>query len=795
MSKRPASAAPRTFFLNEKHQLAPVEKGGGGIQPQYADINWVSKGKQISNSIATVAKAVEGSRDPLKNERYFVIADPVASVKKKSTNKKLAPTGERAEDTDFGGAHGRVFERLGLDLLQVLPDGKAVVHASVDTFEQLRDRTSSLGKLGVREQARWATIDAFEEIPLQLRVDQEWLDSLHREQPADVVIELQPVLARLQADRVVRAIAELITPRLGERLTGTGSDFSGRQWFRGKLALRSIRAVAKDFYSVQSLHPPLYSIAASSHGRRASASVEVTPAPAVDVTKLPSVAVVDLGVPPHHKLLAPFRVRGFYGPDVPERPVGDHGSFVASRIVFGDCATPEQLLTAIPRCAFWDAMVGDYPTSAADMNRVNDKAVLPALQGVKGAAPDVRVFNLSFGDTRPLAQLSQVERLEKLALVQDLDNFAFATDSLVVVAAGNTRSGVQPAEPYPGHIADPAWGLGAWACGFNTLVCGSYVDRISASGLVRNSGWPSPFTRIGPGVCEGPVPGFAAPGGNTNDQWAAARGMGVLGLSDQGLVEDRWGTSHAAPILSREAAITMHELARYCPTGSRPFAVLARAFLTLVAERTASEERVRALVERTLGHGRTHSGRLFAPQTGSAVILWQGQIESPADKLRVQIPIPLAWLRSAADPVLRLVVCWDGPVNHAATATWACRKLKPVVHLGPDADFVTAPRGSHPSYPVVDRRYRLSKYASGKKAASGDIWLVELSYDDVAPYPPAMDFDPRQRVAFAAELFDAGENPVDPQASVQALPLSASMIQLAAAPVPIRPPILVKSRA
>ncbi len=381
-------------------------------------------------------------------------------------------------------------------------------------------------------------------------------------------------------------------------------------------------------------------------------------------------------------------------------------------------------------------------------------------------------------------------------MLQDLDNFIFANDVMVIVAAGNSVPGLQPNDAYPRHYTDSRWSLGPWACGFNTLVCGSYVSRLSANGLVKTVGWPSPFSRVGPGLCEAPVPTFGAPGGNTNDAWGFAAGMGVWGFSGAGRQEDRTGTSHAAPILAREAAITVQHLQSACAPGTQPFGVTARAFLALTAQRTTEDARVAELARRTLGLGRTSASRIASPTTGSAILLWQGCIESPNDTVRIQLPVPLDWLRHAQIPILRLVVCYDPPVNEAAHAIWACRKVKPVLRLGPDEYAPRARAGGHPSYPLVLRRYDLGRYTpGGAKAAQGDMWLVELSYEEVFAYPPGMDFAPQQRVAFAAEICDEGSQPLDPQAAMQALPIAASMTRLSIQSSAIRSPVIIRSRA
>lgn len=102
-------------------------------------------------------------------------------------------------------------------------------------------------------------------------------------------------------------------------------------------------------------------------------------------------------------------------------------------------------------------MVGDYPAGTRRTDRVDDKFVMEVLRGIVGGAPDVRVFNLSFGNERPLSAFNEVERGEHRINLRDLDNFVFATDSIVVVAAGNSPPGLIPNPNYPDHHEDPRW--------------------------------------------------------------------------------------------------------------------------------------------------------------------------------------------------------------------------------------------------------------------------------------------------------------------------------------------------
>jgi hypothetical protein len=781
---------PKHFFLNEAHELAPVDKTGGGRVPEYVEIPWAQKARRLSDSISRARREVAASEDPLRAERLFVLARPVAELRKRSANERIAQDGVVREVPTFGGTQGRVFSRLGLDLIRVVDDGSAIVHADPERLDSLAQRAGELGDLGAREQVRWVAIDEFDTIPIQLRVDQAWLQSIRGQDIADVIFELQPILGRVDADRVVRAIVERLTRRQ-EGVFGSGSDFSGRYWFRGKASRGAIRSIAEGFTSVQSIHSPLHSVVMAARGRpqqvRAEAPRHIRAAPP---QQLPCVALLDLGVPADHVHLAQARRGQFVAQDAMIEPGNDHGPFVASRLVFGHHNSPQELEEAHATCAFYDA-----PVAEGHEGRVNDKVVMDALRGVRGAAMDVRVFNLSFGDKRPLGAFGEVERREKRLLLQDLDNFIFAYDVFVVVAAGNSGLGQIPNTAYPNHLDDPAWALGSWACGFNTSVCGAYVANVSAGALVTTAGWPSPFSRLGPGLVDCPVPSFCAPGGNSTPNYRHAHGLGVWGYSGDGMAEDQCGTSFAAPLLAREAALALEKMKPFCPAGTVPFASTVRALLAASARPTASDPEIQELLRRAGGRGEATADLLDRASNDRVLLFWQGIVESSRDVVRVQFPVPSAWLTDALEPTLRVFVAYFPPVNEAATSTWACRRVNVTVHPGPEARGLRGSSREHDCYPLYSRDFKLKRYApEGDRAAEGDMWVFDISYEEIFDYPPAMEFDPRQRVSVVAQLFDAHDQGLGPQVLVQTMPNATTMNRLSATAVAIRNPIVVRGR-
>jgi hypothetical protein len=176
-------------------------------------------------------------------------------------------------------------------------------------------------------------------------------------------------------------------------------------------------------------------------------------------------------------------------------------------------------------------------------------------------------------------------------------------------------------------------------------------------------------------------------------------------------------------------------------------------------------------------------------------MIWQGVIEGPDDIVRVQMPIPKVWFDTAKSPRLRLVVAWDSPVNAAAHDVWASRRV--IAHFlprpRPEGKALYGSRGGHGSYPLLDRTYDLRRIPQGVQI-DGDMWLLELAYEQIADYFPGITFSPQQRVSFAAELYDAEETPVCPQAALQSLPIAQTMHRLSIPQAVVRTPVILRAR-
>ena len=784
---------PKTFFLNERQELASFDREGGGRSSPLVAINWDLHSAQLGRSFSRVATAPRASRDPAAEGHRFIVAVPAAGVAKHSDSKKAVASGGTLTDIpSFGGEQSKLFKKMGMDLIEALPGGRAAVHVPATRVDQLVATITALPGATAREQSRWINFSVFEAIDWSSRVDVAWLNSLGRGGIVDTAIKFQPTLTRVEVQDVLQAIANA----LGQngRLLRAGREFSGRYWCTGQLLKESIELIAREFPSVQSIIPrsttPVAAKRRTAAGSRTTAGPSFSILPGLPVDQLPTVAVVDTGIPEAHPHLGPYRRSGYRNPDIDPvvRFMGDHGSTVASCVAFGrmnlSAGPPSAVAGA---CRVMDVMV------SLDANQIDDESVVTAIDTVVATAPDVRVFNLSFGGA-PMDTFDHTKRREELIKLQDLDNLAFARDILLVVAAGNTPPGLLPDKPYPNHFSDPRWALGTHARSFNAAVCGAYVDALGAEPVAGVLGAPSPFTRIGPGLCGAPVPGFGAPGGDTLASYDWAPGTGVWVCTASGAWEDRAGTSLAAPLVAREAAWIFQELVPRCGAHSVPFAGTVKAWMALAASRPKLAGQFEKLAHKTLGRGLPTVQGLRQPRAQSAVFIWQVVLQGPKAVARVQCLVPREWLLAAAEPWMRVVAAWNTPVNSALSDSWGCRKVAIKVRPFGASAALLGGGAAIGSYPLIDRTFNIRPSLLTEKDfdVTDGAWVLECEYDEVGEYPPAMTVSAQQRVGVVVELWDGAEKPESPQPYVQALPVAAQLDRLSILQAPLEAPITIK---
>jgi hypothetical protein len=174
----------------------------------------------------------------------------------KASKAKDAVRGQKLETVVFGGEQSKLFGRIGLELIEVHPNGAATVYASPERMEQLISKTAQLAQLGAREQARFAAFESFDWLPGKLKYDREWLDEIGHK-TVEGYIKLQPLISEIEADLVIRELEHFFREHAGQALTGKGRSYLGRFYLRAKLKAQAVRKLAEEFTSIQSIHPPI----------------------------------------------------------------------------------------------------------------------------------------------------------------------------------------------------------------------------------------------------------------------------------------------------------------------------------------------------------------------------------------------------------------------------------------------------------------------------------------------------------------------------------------------------------
>lgn len=224
----------------------------------------------------------------------------------------------------------------------------------------------------------------------------------------------------------------------------------------------------------------------------------------------PAIVVLDSGILSGHPLL--------------ENGVGDaislfpeyggtddvgHGTMVAGVALYGDikeCADmrcfhpPVWILSAKVMHGVKDPETGDIVASY-DEEHLLENQILQALQSFTGRYNNARVVNISFGD--PALCISGGKQQSMLASF--IDELAHKHGLMFVIATGNNDEMDFP-DKYPQYlyedgercrIIDPASSVYALTVGSITQ---DYVSHRAEGILAPYQGYPSPFTRTGPGL-------------------------------------------------------------------------------------------------------------------------------------------------------------------------------------------------------------------------------------------------------------------------------------------------------
>ena len=240
----------------------------------------------------------------------------------------------------------------------------------------------------------------------------------------------------------------------------------------------------------------------------------------------------------------------------------DHGTFIGGLTVAGNAINGSEVCPERDGVALVDIGVlpnedvagsfeNYYPNGLTDFFDEIEQAV-----GDTSAQHGTRVFNMSLNIQRPAAP----NRYERFASI--LDGIAEEHNALFVLSAGNTDPHSTLAE-WSADSTQAAVDLSA-ARGDGLLMPAESIRNVAVAAL-NPPGLdnivpfaPANYSCRGPGVRAGVKPDLAQIGGSGTPHQTI--GHGLSSIKPDGLIVDGCGTSYAAPLVAKTAAILDHDI-------------------------------------------------------------------------------------------------------------------------------------------------------------------------------------------------------------------------------------------
>lgn len=434
--------------------------------------------------------------------------------------------------------------------------------------------------------------------------------------------------------------------------------------------------------------PPVPELNRADVGRVTARDFPPTPDPDPNGPRL---CIIDSGLAGNHPLLA--RNVAATGSEMSSMTSAadehGHGTMVGGLAVFGNiraCYSSGEF--ASPIRLFSVRVLG------AD-NRFDDERLVlnqieAAIMRFYRAPHNCRIFNLSVGTGYP-ALTNGVDR--QTVWAESMDILARKLKVVLVISAGNVPEiftmGAADAEAlvrhYPHHLFADSARLNDPSTAAIAITVGSLVEYDVAAlrhGTLANDivravakrDQPSPFTRCGHGVNGAIKPEFIEYGGNavfvgTGNHRRIAKdpGTSVMSLSHRPLEQlfgFDVGTSLAAPIVARTAALVwneLHKVINHEPHPNLVRAVLASA-AKVPAEITALFPSDKDAASRIAGYGRVAPDIALKSSDHRVTMIAQGTIEIDTFAIYA-VPITDEFVGAPGKKTIRVALAFDPPVR------------------------------------------------------------------------------------------------------------------------------------
>ncbi len=352
------------------------------------------------------------------------------------------------------------------------------------------------------------------------------------------------------------------------------------------------------------------------------------------------VAVVDTGIRATSALISPAisSCLSFLPPNSVDAHY-EHGTFVASRILYGDTLEDKlQNQPVTPSCYVLDVRVLGRDANG-DILGLDEQGLAMAIdQAAQTFSPNVRVVNISLGTG------VAINDNEYSLVANIIDQIARRYDLLFVTTAGNICNSNLIAS-YPRSVPYPGWRIDLPGESLLALTVGSIACFTDHNSISKKNEL-SPFSRIGPGANGGIKPEVVAHGGNCNTLGKTTSRLGVIGVHGDGLqIAFDFGTSFAAPLVSGIAAQIFEHY-------GAPSANLVKAFICHFTDPAISPINITDPL-RTVGFGIPNLSKAISSGGSSAAFFHEGTIKKNVFQY-IPFYVPNAMASGNNKPKLRI---------------------------------------------------------------------------------------------------------------------------------------------
>lgn len=574
-----------------------------------------------------------------------------------------------------------------------------------------------------------SVVEDLRPVPVEQKIPADLLEPT--DEVLDAILYLYPGLSARESEGVVEELRRFIVELGGEPIDSHHFS-SGVTTVQARVPREGLQALGREFSTLQKVGPNRAYYVGDSTPFAAIPNPLTVGAPHTDF----GVALVDSGINPSCALLSPL-VSGVAA-QLPPGSVGPHmghGTFVASRVVYGDDLESQLRSGSVsPVCTLHDVPVFGRDPNGQFLG-ADEHQLAVALDKTLPTLPDkIRVVNLSLGTDQPITDGNYS------IVAHTLDYLAREHDLLIVTTSGNVRD-PRLISQFPTSVTAAGFRLDPPGESLLAVTVGS-IAKFGDGGTFSQLGELSPFSRVGPGSDGGLKPELVAHGGNYVRPGHRHSRFATQGIHGNGrsLAWDV-GTSFAAPLVASIAAQIQGSYGGIS-------ANLAKALLLHFAEPAAVPA---GIVDDGFKVGLGEPQLVPALQAGahSAAFLFTGELDATSYlHIPFFVPDALGGDHPGSRLRVRCTVVYNPPVNPAEPSEYSqariAAKLRKPVEVGyRDVAMSNCMRSYLPWNPVVhfDKLFTHT-YSAGA-------WEIRLRL-----FTRDLPDDFRQAVAVVIEVLD-----------------------------------------